>query len=270
MQKLISILGVVSAVTFAVAPQFSSIQPKTAAWLALIGTAVSAASGALLKFGEDNKVITAIGIAVAVSTVLAGSADLLPSNVVFILTVAGTALSAVGKSLFNFSGDDDGDNVRNIKTYSVVLLISILAGTQTACEKDKEFVKTLDRVAGYVNVGLKLVERQTISGEMSKETGIVIVTSLVQINDLNKQLIEVTQGYVSQDGTKLELTGDRKIKILSILMSSRTIALDLVNNPNFKAVPEGKRREYTILIDQIVGTIGSLTDLIKVIEEVKK
>jgi len=270
MQKIISILGVISSVTFAVAPQFTSLQPKTAAWLVLIGTTVTSASGALMKFGEDNKVITAIGVAVAVLTVLAGAADLLPANAVFILTVAGTALAAVGKSLFNFSSSDDDFPGNGGKGFIILLMLVAGVGSLTACEKDKEYAKTLDRVSGYVNAGIQLVDRQTGTGEMSKETGIVITTSLVQINELNRQLITVSQSYISKDGQRLELTGDGKTKILSILISSRTIANELVNNPVFKAIPDAKRRQYTILIDDLVGTIASITELVTVAKEVKK
>ena len=56
MQKLISILGVIASIGFAVAPQFTSLQPKTAAWLTLIGTLATAVGGALhrLEIGRAH------------------------------------------------------------------------------------------------------------------------------------------------------------------------------------------------------------------------
>jgi hypothetical protein len=99
--KVIAILGVVSAVAFAIAPQMGvGVSMKTAAWLTLIGTAATAATGALTKYGGKHITVTIGGVAVAVLSVAAGAVDLLPEQVTLMASVIGTAIAAAGKSLF--------------------------------------------------------------------------------------------------------------------------------------------------------------------------
>lgn len=102
MSKAISVLGVLSAVTFAVAAQFSLINPKVGMWLMLLGTIAAAASGALTKYGHTNTYVTVAGVTVAVASVVAGAADILPAQVTMIASIVGTAVAAAGKSLFGF------------------------------------------------------------------------------------------------------------------------------------------------------------------------
>lgn len=100
MSKVIAVLGVVTAVAFAVAPQFDALSPQVAPWLMLLGTLAAAVAGALTKFGGKNIYVTIIGVGVAGASVLAGAADVLPANVVSVAGIVGTALAAMGRSLF--------------------------------------------------------------------------------------------------------------------------------------------------------------------------
>ena len=100
MSKLIAVLGVMTAVAFAVAPQFDAMNPQVAPWLMLLGTLAAAVAGALTKFGGRNIYVTLIGVGIAGASVLAGAADLLPTQVVSVAGIIGSALAAMGKSLF--------------------------------------------------------------------------------------------------------------------------------------------------------------------------
>jgi hypothetical protein len=100
MSKLIAVLGVVTAVAFAVAPQFDALSPQVTPWLMLLGTLAAAVAGALTKFGGKNVYVTIIGVGVAGASVLAGAVDVLPANVVSVAGIVGTALAAMGRSLF--------------------------------------------------------------------------------------------------------------------------------------------------------------------------
>ena len=139
MATILSALGILSAVAFALAPQFSTINPRVAAYCTLIGTTVSAASGALIKFGGQNKLMTILGVALAVVSVAAGAVDLLPANVVFALSVIGTVLAALGKSLFNWEDppkpSDSGPTTAPFKAIAGFLLVGSLAGGFAACAK---------------------------------------------------------------------------------------------------------------------------------------
>jgi len=100
MSKMIAVLGVVTAVAFAVAPQFDLIQPQVAPWLMLVGTAAAAVAGALTKYGQAHPSVALTGVGIAIASVVAGAADMLPIQVVQVAAIVGTALAALGRSVF--------------------------------------------------------------------------------------------------------------------------------------------------------------------------
>lgn len=273
MQKIISILGVISAVLFATAPQFTAIQPKTAAILTLIGTTATAASGALIRFGMSNIYVTIIGVLIAVISVVGGASDIIPGNVVTILTIAGTAIAAVGKSLFGIDKDDDDNDSGNsvigssLRGSGLGLIALILAtSTLTACDKDREFVKTMDRAAGYIQTGLDLVEYQADNNQISPESAIVITSALQAVNTVNGELIAETKNHLSEDGKSLKLNTASKAKLLAIVESSKNVAINLLSNPQFTSLPEDKRVKYTVLIRELTATIDVVGQLINAVK----
>ena len=273
MQKIISILGVISAVLFATAPQFTAIQPKTAAILTLIGTVATAASGALIRFGISNIYVTVIGVLIAVISVLAGANDIIPDNVVTVLTIAGTAIAALGKSLFGIDKDDDdndsgnsiiGSSLRNSGLGLIVLILA--ASSLTACDKDREFVKTMDRAAGYIQTGLDLVEYQADNNQISPASAIAITSALQAVNTVNGELIAETKNHLSEDGKSLKLNTASKAKLLAIVESSKNVAINLLSNPQFTSLPEDKRVKYTVLIRELTATIDVVGQLINAVK----
>lgn len=258
MQQIISALGVVSAVAFAVAPQFTSIQPKTAAVLTLVGTAVSALSGALVKYGTENRVITGLGAALAVVSVGAGASDILPGNVTLVLSIIGTALAAVGKSLFNWS-DLTGEKLPAVILIPV-LGLSILGAS--GCDRGREFAATLDRVSGYVGTGLAIVDEQTAAGTMSPETGAAIVTTLRQVNTVNGKLITEARQYLTPDG-KLALTANGQTSLLAIVGSSRSVAVKLLTDPRITSLPEAEQAKWVSVVNNLTTTLDLIAEIVK-------
>jgi hypothetical protein len=258
LSKALSILGVVAAVAFAVAPNFTSINPKIAAYLTLIGTAVSAASGALVRFGAGNRYLTAIGVAVAVLSVVAGAADLLPEQVVQVLTVVGTALAAIGKSLFGFEAEEGG----NYQAAILLPLIGLLALGSASCDRSKQLAASTDRVAGYVAAGLAIVDRQTTTGEMTPETGIAIVTTLRVVNTLNANLITEGKKYLDNNGN-LRLDGDGQQKLLAILATSQSTIQTLINDPRITKLSPESRAKWSALTNDLGQTISVIAELVK-------
>lgn len=234
MPQVISALGVISAILFAIAPQFNTLNPKTAAWLGLIGTTISALSGALVKFSwAENRIVTVIGAVLAVVSVLAGANDLLSSNIVFSLTVIGTALAAVGRSLFGWS--DGGNGSGGI--HRIVLACALgcgLAGmvTQVACarrqadETAEDFrtrktavysAQTVAALAGLQEVVIKLSDhglvgdRQRFTTTHDRiTTGLETVLSRVQRGGYDRTETLTAIGQVVDDfeqlNTDLQLT----------------------------------------------------------------
>lgn len=265
MQKVISILGVIASVLFATAPQFSTIQPKTAAWLTLIGTVATAASGALARFGASNIYITVVGVVVAVTGVIAGASDLIPQNITFIMTVIGTAVAAFGKSLFNI-GESDENGGSSLPSILILGSVLTLAGATSACDKTNEYAKTLDRIAGYVGTGLDLVEYQVDNGQISKDNAIAITSALKGINEINGQLIAESKKYLSADGKTLVLDAEGKGKLLASIAASRNVAVGILTNPAITSLSPDKRDKYALIIGEITTTIDILAELVNTVK----
>lgn len=101
--KIISILGVIAAVTVAAAPQFTSMSPKTTQWILLVAALATAIGGSLTSNMADRLAPTVIGVLLAASGVIAGATGLIGTRATFIAGVAGTVLAALGKSLFGWT-----------------------------------------------------------------------------------------------------------------------------------------------------------------------
>lgn len=148
-------------------------------------------------------------------------------------------------------------------------LIVLVGLSGTACnDKGKQFAATTDRVAGYVGTGLILVDQYTSTGQMSAETGVVIVTVLRQVNTLNGQLVTEAKTYVQPDGS-LALTGDGQAKLLAILASSTNIINTLTNDPRVLALPDTQKAQINALVVNLGATIATLGELVKTVKLVK-
>lgn len=100
--KIISYLGIVAAVAMAVAPQLTSMNPKTAQWVLLAGTLATALGAALTRFLSASVWPTVIGVLLAAAGVITGANGLIGSRWAFGAGVVGTVLAALGRSLFGW------------------------------------------------------------------------------------------------------------------------------------------------------------------------
>lgn len=107
-QKLVTILGVVAAVASAILAQVEVISVQTGAIIALVGALAAAAGGAITKFFEGTKIVTITGVLIAVAGVLAGAGDLIGAQYAQYAAIFGTALTAIGKSLFGWESSEVG------------------------------------------------------------------------------------------------------------------------------------------------------------------
>lgn len=149
-------------------------------------------------------------------------------------------------------------------------LIVLVGLSASACnDKGKQFAATTDRVAGYVGTGLLLVDQYTAAGQMSPETGTAIVTILRQVNTLNGQLVAEGKRYVQPDGG-LKLTGDGQQQLLAIVATSTSLANTLINDPRVLALPDGQRKQITMLVVNLSSTVLSIGELIKTIKTVEE
>lgn len=102
MQKIVSWLGLVAAITTAITAQVVTINPRLGAWVMLAGAVAAAAGGALTKYAGAGTLPAALGIVVAVAGVLAMATDVIPTSFAAIIAIVGTAAAAAGKSLFGW------------------------------------------------------------------------------------------------------------------------------------------------------------------------
>ena len=151
------------------------------------------------------------------------------------------------------------------------LLIGFISLASFGCSNDgKQFAATTDRIAGYVSTGLTLVDQQTSTGLMSRDTGAAIVVALRSVNTLNAQVIEEGKRYVDPTTGNINLTADGKVKLVDILNSSTQIAVTLTQDDRILKLSQTQREQILGIIGGINATTSSLIQLVKAAKEAKK
>lgn len=241
MSKIVSALGVISAVLFAVAPQFSTLNPRTAAWLTLIGTAVAAASGAIVKFdGVENKLVTVLGVVLAVASVGAGAADLLPESVVLVFSIVGTAVAAIGKSLFGWKSDSAGPTTNAFKVIAGLILVGSIAGGFTSCAKKISGESAED----YKKRSVAIKVAQSYVGFDLAQDFLVILSDYEAISDAKQPAFFVQH--------------DRALAAFDVLAQRLQSGLPVEQNDKMKLV--GQIDAVLVDLDKIVKELGLLDE----------
>ena len=157
------------------------------------------------------------------------------------------------------------------RTHRIFLATSLaLALVATAaCDKSKEYAKLNARLAGYIQVGLELVDRQTSAGQMSAGTGLAVVNALSAVNTINGELIAESKKYLSPDGSKLIFDPAGKAKVLQIVESGETVLANLLTSEAFGSIPADKRKEWLDLIQNLTLTLDTLGEVVRAAKEAK-
>ncbi len=158
---------------------------------------------------------------------------------------------------------------RNTSKIAVALLVAV-AVLGSACDKDREFAKLNARVAGYLDVGIQLVDKQTASGQMSPATGLKIIETLNLVNTINGQLIDESKRYLTPDGKALAFDPAGKAKVLQIVESGQRSLTALLESPEFASIPADKRKAWIDLIGNLTLTFNTLGDVVRTAKEVKQ
>lgn len=157
------------------------------------------------------------------------------------------------------------------RTHRIFLATSLaltLVAT-AACDKSKEYAKLNARLAGYIQVGLELVDRQTSAGQMSAGTGLAVVNALSAVNTINGELIAESKKYLSPDGSKLVFDLAGKAKVLQIIESGETVLANLLTSEAFGSIPADKRKEWLDLIQNLTLTLDTLGEVVRAAKEAK-
>jgi len=160
--------------------------------------------------------------------------------------------------------------VRKHTSRIAVALLVAVAVVGSACDKDREFAKLNARVAGYLDVGIQLVDKQTASGQMSPATGIKIIETLNLVNTINGQLVDESKRYLTPDGKALAFDPAGKAKVLQIVESGQRSLTALLDSPEFAAIPADKRKAWTSLINDLVLTFNTFAEVVQTAKEVKQ
>jgi len=161
--------------------------------------------------------------------------------------------------------------VRNYTSrIGAALLVAVIALGAAGCDKDKEFAKLNARVAGYLDIGIALVDRQTASGQMSAQSGLAVINALNVVNEINGQLIAESRLYLAPDGKGLQFNANGKAKVLQIIESGQRTLTNLLNSPEFASIPDGQKNAWLDLLNNLTLTFTTLHDVVKTAKEVGK
>ena len=155
---------------------------------------------------------------------------------------------------------------RRLNKLTAILILFAAVSITQACDPGRELAKNTARAAGAISSGLALVDQQTTSGQMSRETGLRILAALEASNKINGQLTDEAKKYVSADGKRLELTGDGKLKLLQIGASGQGVITALLNDPAFTSLPSERRAAYVAFAQTINNSFSAIVQLVAAIK----
>jgi len=144
------------------------------------------------------------------------------------------------------------------------LLLTAILGLCLAgagCDKGKELAKTTSRIAGYIDTGTQIIDRQTAAGRMSKESGLAIAETLLKLNAINQQLIVESKQYVQPDGN-LALPEDAKSKYVALIGTATTLTTGLLTDPRITALPDVERQKWVVFVTDLSDTFKLLGSFI--------
>ena len=125
-------------------------------------------------------------------------------------------------------------------------------------------------MAGYLEIGLQLVDRQTANGQMSPAAGLKVIDTLNLINTINGQLIDESRRYLTTDGKSLAFDSAGKTKVLQIVESGQRSLTTLLESPEFATIPADKRKAWISLINDLTLTFATLADVVQTAKEVRQ
>lgn len=158
-----------------------------------------------------------------------------------------------------------------IRTHRIFLAtgLALALVATAACDKSKEYAKMNARLAGYLQVGLELVDRQTSAGQMSASTGLAVVNALSAVNTINGELIAESKKYLSPDGSALVFDPAGKARVLQIVESGETVLANLLTSDAFASLDPDKRKQWVELIQNLTLTLDTLGEVVKATKEAK-
>jgi hypothetical protein len=134
-----------------------------------------------------------------------------------------------------------------------------LAGA--GCDKGKELAKTTSRIAGYIDTGTQIIDRQTAAGRISKESGLAIAETLLKLNAINQQLIVESKQYVQPDES-LALPEDAKSRYVALIGTATTLTTGLLTDPRITALPDVERQKWVVFVTDLSDTFKLLASFV--------
>ncbi|HKX30646.1 MAG TPA: hypothetical protein VJ302_23355 [Blastocatellia bacterium] len=262
--KVISILGLITAVAAGIGSQVAAINPKYGAWTMLAGAVAAAAGGAIRKFQSGGKAVTAVGIIVAVAGVLAMATDVIPGMWAAVIAIIGTAAGAAGESLFGWSGQSNtsviGSSLPGDRYPPLLALCGLIGAVSlfSACGNDevKAIATNVDRVAVLIGDAREIRDELFDQGLIDREEAYKTTQGLVKANGSLKIFREKASQYrVVDDRVKIE-AGALASDLLSAIDQLAAAGVFSVKN-------EGAQAKLNAAIGSIRQTVLGIIDQIK-------
>lgn len=214
-QKILTILGAITAVSAAIADHIDKISHTTALWITLIGAVAMAAGGAILKALESTFAVTVIGVLVATFGVLAQAGSLIGDKWAQIAVIVGAALTAIGKSLFGLDEGDPGPSNGFIGRQATLLLAGfvLMACALTACDWKKAERPLVS--AGYNFQITDLATAKVIAAIKTYKPGSISNDTARKYFNALQKTSQIGQGFSLAIDQTTEINPQTKVQLLT-------------------------------------------------------
>lgn len=153
-----------------------------------------------------------------------------------------------------------------MKRFFIAVLCLSLVGCGGKSDA-RRLALTADRVSGYIETGLSVVQQQEELGTLPTETAVQLVTGLRAVNTVSAEITAATRPFLDAETGELRLSADGRSSLLAILDTGRTVLQSLLADSRVSTLPAAKREQLNALVNGLVENLRLVEEIIRQAKE---
>lgn len=122
---------------------------------------------------------------------------------------------------------------------------------------------TADRVSGYIETGLSLVQSQEELGNLPTEAAVSIVTSLRAVNTVSAEIVRETKPFLDPESGELRLSSEGRSSILAVLDTGRSVLQTLLADPRVSSMSKQNREQLNAVLNGLSANLRLVEEIVR-------
>lgn len=149
-----------------------------------------------------------------------------------------------------------------MRGFFILLLCLSLIGCGNKSDA-RRLALTADRVSGYIETGLSVVQQQEELGTLPTETAVQLVTGLRAVNAVSAEITAATRPFLDAETGELRLTTNGRSSLLAILDTGRAVLQSLLADSKVSTLPAAKREQINAIVTGLVENLRLVEEIIR-------